>query len=100
MWRTHSCVPRLNSSRGLDLVHTERVLRREASRRGTHECVRHNPEPRMNERAGIAPPKDRRLPALDLLQREIIDCRRCPRLNEHCSEMARVKRRAYLDWEY
>jgi len=38
--------------------------------------------------------------ALELLQREIIDCRRCPRLNEHCSEMARVKRRAYLDWEY
>jgi uracil-DNA glycosylase family 4 len=37
---------------------------------------------------------------LDLLQQEIIDCRRCPRLNEHCSEMARVKRRAYLDWEY
>jgi uracil-DNA glycosylase family 4 len=34
------------------------------------------------------------------LQQEIIDCRRCPRLNEHCSEMARVKRRAYLGWEY
>src|SRR5256885_15460451 len=38
--------------------------------------------------------------ALELLQQEIVDCRRCPRLNEHCSEMARVKRRAYLDWEY
>ena len=34
------------------------------------------------------------------LQQEIIDCRRCPRLNEHCAEMARIKRRAYLDWEY
>lgn len=30
----------------------------------------------------------------------IIDCRRCPRLIEHCSEVARVKRRAYRDWEY
>src|SRR6267143_3575431 len=37
---------------------------------------------------------------LELLQQEIINCRRCPRLVEHCSEMARVKRRAYLDWEY
>src|SRR5437879_13540454 len=34
------------------------------------------------------------------LQQEIIDCRRCPRLNEHCAEMARFKRRAYRDWEY
>jgi uracil-DNA glycosylase family 4 len=30
----------------------------------------------------------------------IVDCRRCPRLIEHCSEVARVKRRAYRDWEY
>ena len=37
---------------------------------------------------------------LDLLQQEIVDCRRCPRLVEHCSEMARVKRRAYRDWDY
>jgi uracil-DNA glycosylase family 4 len=31
---------------------------------------------------------------------EIIACRRCPRLIEHCAEVARVKRRAYLDWNY
>src|SRR2546425_6007187 len=40
------------------------------------------------------------MPGMPALQQEVIDCRRCPRLNEHCSEMARVKRRAYLDWEY
>jgi uracil-DNA glycosylase family 4 len=34
------------------------------------------------------------------LNDEIIACRRCPRLIEHCAEVARVKRRAYLDWDY
>jgi uracil-DNA glycosylase family 4 len=38
--------------------------------------------------------------ALSLLQEEIISCRRCPRLNGHCAEVARVKRRAYRDQEY
>ena len=37
---------------------------------------------------------------LKILQQEIIACRRCPRLNSHCAEIARVKRRAYRDWEY
>ena len=41
-----------------------------------------------------------RLGAIALLQQEIVSCRRCPRLNSHCAEIARVKRRAYLDWEY
>ena len=31
---------------------------------------------------------------------EIVNCRRCARLVEHCQSIARVKRRAYLDWEY
>ena len=31
---------------------------------------------------------------------EIIACRRCPRLIEHCAEVARVKRRAYRDQDY
>jgi uracil-DNA glycosylase family 4 len=31
---------------------------------------------------------------------EIVACRLCPRLVEHCENVARVKRRAYLDWEY
>ena len=38
--------------------------------------------------------------ALAVLQEEIISCRRCPRLNGHCAEVARVKRRAYRDQEY
>jgi uracil-DNA glycosylase family 4 len=29
-----------------------------------------------------------------------VACRRCPRLIEHCTAIARVKRRAYLGWEY
>jgi len=37
---------------------------------------------------------------LTILKEEIISCRRCPRLNGHCSEVARVKRRAYLEWDY
>lgn len=37
---------------------------------------------------------------LAVLRREVIACERCPRLIEHCREMAAVKRRAYLDWEY
>ena len=34
------------------------------------------------------------------IQKEIIQCNRCPRLREHCSHVAVVKRRAYLDWVY
>jgi uracil-DNA glycosylase len=38
--------------------------------------------------------------AFEILQDEIVHCRRCPRLLAHCAEVARVKRRAYRDWEY
>ena len=38
--------------------------------------------------------------ALAVLQQEVICCSRCPRLNSYCAEIGRVKRRAYLDWEY
>ena len=34
------------------------------------------------------------------LQKEIVACRRCPRLNEHCAEVARVRRRAFRDEVY
>jgi uracil-DNA glycosylase family 4 len=34
------------------------------------------------------------------LEAEIIDCRLCPRLVEWREEVARVKRRAYMDWDY
>jgi uracil-DNA glycosylase len=38
--------------------------------------------------------------ALQVLQNEVVGCRLCPRLNAHSAEVARVKRRAYRDWEY
>jgi uracil-DNA glycosylase family 4 len=41
-------------------------------------------------------PKD----TLRILAREIVACTLCPRLVAHRSEMARIKRRAYRDWEY
>jgi uracil-DNA glycosylase family 4 len=37
---------------------------------------------------------------LELLEREIVNCERCPRLVEHCRNVALAKRRAYLDWKY
>jgi uracil-DNA glycosylase len=38
--------------------------------------------------------------ALQVLQDEVVQCRRCPRLVAHRQEVARVKRRAYRDCEY
>jgi uracil-DNA glycosylase family 4 len=35
-----------------------------------------------------------------VLEQEIVACRRCPRLREHCAAVAQAKRRAYRDWEY
>ena len=37
---------------------------------------------------------------LEKLQQEIIDCTRCPRLTEYRAEVARKKRRMYMDWDY
>jgi uracil-DNA glycosylase family 4 len=37
---------------------------------------------------------------LTVLNREVEACTRCPRLVEYRQEVARVKRRAYLSWEY
>jgi uracil-DNA glycosylase family 4 len=34
------------------------------------------------------------------LDRQIVACERCPRLRTYDREVARVKRRAYLDWDY
>lgn len=39
-------------------------------------------------------------PSLDALNTEITQCERCSRLRSHCLEIASVKRRAYMDWEY
>ena len=38
--------------------------------------------------------------ALAALEREIVDCRRCPRLVEWREQVAREKRAAFRDWEY
>jgi len=37
---------------------------------------------------------------LTVLEREIISCRKCPRLVAYREEVARTKRRAYRDWTY
>ncbi|MBI5280063.1 MAG: uracil-DNA glycosylase [Candidatus Solibacter usitatus] len=34
------------------------------------------------------------------LESQIVNCEQCPRLRDHCREVARVKRRAYLDCDY
>ena len=37
---------------------------------------------------------------LAALNARIVKCDLCPRLRSHCAEVARVRRRAYTDWEY
>ena len=37
---------------------------------------------------------------LTVLNREVVGCTRCPRLVAYREEVARLKRRAYLGWEY
>ncbi|MGH9680028.1 MAG: uracil-DNA glycosylase [Candidatus Acidiferrales bacterium] len=37
---------------------------------------------------------------LAALEREIVNCRKCPRLVKYREEIARTKRRAYRDWTY
>ena len=34
------------------------------------------------------------------LNAQVVRCERCPRLREHCANVAQVKRRAYREWEY
>jgi uracil-DNA glycosylase family 4 len=40
------------------------------------------------------------LKALEILQRQIVSCVKCPRLVEYRAEVGRIKRRAYRDWDY
>src|SRR5579871_136439 len=40
------------------------------------------------------------LNTLAVLNEKIVVCRKCPRLVEYREEIARTKRRAYLDWDY
>lgn len=37
---------------------------------------------------------------LEILQREIVGCEKCPRLVAYRAEVGRIKRRAYRDWTY
>ncbi|MGH9604564.1 MAG: uracil-DNA glycosylase [Terracidiphilus sp.] len=37
---------------------------------------------------------------LEALNARIVACNKCSRLRAHCTEVARVRRRAYADWEY
>jgi uracil-DNA glycosylase family 4 len=37
---------------------------------------------------------------LQIINRDIVGCELCPRLRDYGREVARVKRRAYVDWEY
>ena len=37
---------------------------------------------------------------LAVLNSRIVACELCPRLRAHCTEVARTRRRAYVDWEY
>jgi uracil-DNA glycosylase family 4 len=37
---------------------------------------------------------------LEIIQAETVACERCPRLRDHSTHIAAVKRRAYRDWEY
>ncbi len=37
---------------------------------------------------------------LAALNGRIVKCELCPRLREHCAEVARKRRRAYIGWEY
>src|SRR5579863_8736517 len=41
-----------------------------------------------------------RMSWLTVLNKEVVACTRCPRLVAYREEVARVKRRAYLGWEY
>lgn len=36
----------------------------------------------------------------DRLRKELIGCTQCPRLRDHCTQIAAIKRRAYRDQEY
>ncbi len=38
--------------------------------------------------------------SLERVARDVVACERCPRLRDHCREVARVKRRAYAHEEY
>lgn len=42
----------------------------------------------------------KRVRSLDVIQRAVPQCRRCPELREYCAGVAATKRRAFADWKY
>src|SRR4051794_19841247 len=40
------------------------------------------------------------LRVIDKLHREVVACVRCERLRSYCLDVARVKRRSYVEWDY
>lgn len=38
--------------------------------------------------------------AFEILKRQIVSCEQCPRLVDYRRQVARIKRRAYIDWDY
>ncbi len=38
--------------------------------------------------------------SLGTLQKQVVQCERCPRLLSHCRQVAQTKRRAFHDWQY
>jgi uracil-DNA glycosylase family 4 len=55
----------------------------------------------LNPGAGLQPAVQKHLgDTIKILNREIVGCELCPRLRTYGREVARVKRRAYLDWDY
>lgn len=55
---------------------------------------------RRGSGAAVLRMKKRLSETLDVLEKQVISCRLCPRLVEYREYIARVKRRAYRDWEY
>jgi uracil-DNA glycosylase len=53
---------------------------------------------KLDRRPGTCDPNP--MSPLAALQQEVIACRKCPRLVAWREEVARTKRRAYLDWSY
>jgi uracil-DNA glycosylase len=45
-------------------------------------------------------PRDSAYSQLAILQQSIAGCQLCPRLREHCTHIAVVKRRAFREWDY
>jgi uracil-DNA glycosylase len=49
---------------------------------------------------GLRKTTESRKQDLIILNRQVVECERCPRLIAHGREIAIIKRRAFLDWQY